>query len=220
MVILAIETTSKIGALALTQDDIILDEVIISSEYQHSSGMIRALNQLLMHTGISIPSIDVVAVSIGPGSFTGIRIGVAMGMGLSQGLGIPLIGIETMEAMIFAENYTHEKVCVLIDSGRSAFYAGLFSKEESCYVRIKDYVSLAVEDISDYAGDNACFIAGNAEEVIRMTGISERKIIIKKNTIPLAKNVAQLAYHKVLLKNKDVAAKPIYVQPFKKQNIK
>lgn len=194
MLVLGIETTSRIGSLALIKDGISLGEEIISEDFHHSSGIMPALRNLLSETNIFVKDIDAIGVSIGPGSFTGIRIGVSTGIGLSSALNKPIIGVETMDSVIYSYHESKNKVCVALDAGRGNIYAGIYKKEKNNYKRIRDYICCKSELLPDYSKD--AFILS---ETNRLRAI----------------NIAMLAFNMIKSGQEAGEVKPLYVRPFK-----
>lgn len=97
--ILGIETVTKIGSLAVVEDSKVLGRITIDTQLRHNAKIISSLSDLLNSLGINISNIDAIAVDIGPGSFTGIRVGLATAMGLAQPDGKQLVGVCSLEVL-------------------------------------------------------------------------------------------------------------------------
>ena len=193
MIVLGIETTSKIGSLAIARGGIVLDEKIISEESHHSSGFIPTIKELTKSLGLSVQDIDGIGVSTGPGSFTGIRIGIAAGLGLSNSLHIPIVGIETMQVILNEYTGSDNEVCVTLDAGRGNMYARLFEKKRDHYLPVKDYL----------CGNPAQLIEYKREEVP----------VFGEKLFPHAGAVARLAHEKIVSGQTTETIKPLYVRP-------
>src|SRR5262245_32316951 len=125
MVVLALDTTTRAGSCALVRDGVVTIER--SSETQeHASRLPRELMTLLDEAAVVLADIDVFAVATGPGSFTGLRIGIATMQGLAFAGGKPLIGISTLDAL--AHQAGSPRTATWIDAWRGDVYAALYEQ--------------------------------------------------------------------------------------------
>ena len=127
MRIVAMDAATRYSGLAIVEDETVRGEWLVSSGLTHSQRLMPALDFLLQETGFRMQDMQAVVVSQGPGSFTGLRIGLATARALAQGLGIPLVGVPTLElwAASFAGNGL---VMPLLDARRQEFYMALYRK--------------------------------------------------------------------------------------------
>ncbi len=134
MNILAIDTSSLNATVAVLNDEKLLGEFIISNKNTHSQIIMPMLDEMLKFAGIDIDDIDVFATAIGPGSFTGLRIGIASAKALAQGSCKKIIGISSLNAL--AENVYEEGkiICPIIDARRGDVYNALYLNGE-CIVK-------------------------------------------------------------------------------------
>ncbi len=128
--VLAIETSQLCGGVAIVEDEV-LGEVILSSKETHSKRLLSAISYLLKRLGLKLKDLSAIAVSIGPGSFTGLRIGLATAKGLCLGSGIPLIGIGTLEAMAANIYLIDRPICPIIDARRKQIYTAIYRFKNS-----------------------------------------------------------------------------------------
>ena len=128
MKILGIETSVKIGSLALIEGDDLVARSDIDTRLNHSARLIPVLNELLQTAGWGIDDLDGVGVGLGPGSFTGIRVGLAAGQGIAFGASIPLIGIGRCSAMARGSSAPVGPVVTLLDAGRGRVYGAGYRK--------------------------------------------------------------------------------------------
>lgn len=136
MLLLAFETSAKAGSVALMQEDRLLAESYQNSGLTHSQTLLSMAESMIKSCDLTPQDVQAVAVAAGPGSFTGVRIGVAAAKGFSWGLEIPCCGVSTLEAM--AENlgiYEGTVVCVM-DARRSQVYNALFRAEKGVLTRM------------------------------------------------------------------------------------
>jgi len=128
MKILGIETSVKIGSLALLDGEDLAARSDIDTEMNHSARLVPVLNQLLRIAGWKIGDLDGVGVGLGPGSFTGIRVGLAAGEGVAYGASIPLAGIGSFQAMVRGSSAPDGPVVTLLDGGRGRIYGAGYKK--------------------------------------------------------------------------------------------
>lgn len=135
MLILAIDTSTNIGSVALVESEKgILGEITINNRTTHSEMIMKMIDTLLDISKVDRKKIEKIAVGIGPGSFTGIRIGVAVAKGLAYSLDIPIVGVNELE--ILASNYSGDgKIISMIDARKERVFYGIYKRENG---KLKD----------------------------------------------------------------------------------
>lgn len=128
MRIVSIDAATRYSGLAILDDEVLRGEWLVSSGLTHSQRLMPALDFLLQETNLTIQEIDALVVSQGPGSFTGLRIGLATARALAQGLQIPLVGVPTLELWAAAFAGGDGLVLPLLDARRNEFYMALYRK--------------------------------------------------------------------------------------------
>lgn len=138
MIILAIDTTSPYCGVALFRGNTCLGEININGGNTHSVVLMPAIDTLLKGANIKITDIDLFAVTAGPGSFTGVRIGVSTVKGLAMGMNKPVICLSTLRCI--AENLSGFSgiLCPVMDARRGQFYNALFTCEDGRIERITE----------------------------------------------------------------------------------
>jgi tRNA threonylcarbamoyladenosine biosynthesis protein TsaB len=131
MLTLAFDTSSKTAAVALLQDDVILYDTIINVGLNHSEVLLPAIDQACLQTRIKIAEIDLFACTIGPGSFTGLRIGVSTLKGLVLGTGKPAVGISSLAALALNVSRSSKIICSVMDAGRGQVYIAYYLYNEN-----------------------------------------------------------------------------------------
>ncbi|MBW1996723.1 MAG: tRNA (adenosine(37)-N6)-threonylcarbamoyltransferase complex dimerization subunit type 1 TsaB [Deltaproteobacteria bacterium] len=161
--ILCINTsTLQYGMAFVDERGSVLTEYFLSPKSNSFTAFMPSLDYVLRTRGIEIKELKAVIVSRGPGSFTGLRVGLSAAKGICQGLQIPIIGVSSLESMALQIPYPSEAVCAIIDSRRGEVFAGLFTlSEEGRLVRTRDDTPLRFEDLVSFAGDKAIFIGNN-----------------------------------------------------------
>ena len=125
MNVLAIDTSTETLALAAHRGDS-WASLCLRRGLQHSSGLLPLAESLLRELGMNASDLELLVCSRGPGSFTGIRIGLATAMGISYGRGIPLVGVSTLDAIALPWAAWEGDVCAVLDARKGKYYAGLF----------------------------------------------------------------------------------------------
>ena len=128
---LAFDTSSKTIAVALLRDDIILYDAIINVDLNHSEVLLPAIDQVCRQTRIKISEIDLFACTIGPGSFTGLRIGVSTLKGLMLATGKPAVGISSLTALALNLGKSSKIICSVMDAGRGQVYTAYYRYNEN-----------------------------------------------------------------------------------------
>ncbi len=136
MVILAIETSTGVGSIALLEatrqeenldpKGKILAEYTLNVSANHSARLMPAIDYLLREVSLSIRDIQGISLALGPGSFTGLRIGVSTVKGLAYALKVPVVGIPTLDALAQNVRYASSLVCPLLDARKKEVYAALY----------------------------------------------------------------------------------------------
>lgn len=145
MLILAFETSAKAGSAALWQNGKLLGESYQNTGLTHSQTLLSMAEDLIKRCGYTPQQVQAVAVAAGPGSFTGVRIGVAAAKGFAWGLEIPCCGVSTLEAM--AENFgAYEGYVVpVMDARRSQVYNAVFRAEKGVLSRVTEDRAISLE---------------------------------------------------------------------------
>ena len=126
MKILGIDTSTPIGSVALIDDDNLVAEHTLNIVQAHSSRLMPAIDTVLKWSDITAVDLDGCAVGVGPGSFTGVRIGVATIKSLCYALDKPIVGVSTLEAVAYNLRWTNGVICPLFDARRSEVYGAIF----------------------------------------------------------------------------------------------
>ena len=148
MLILAFETSAKAGSVALLDDKKLLGESYQNTGLTHSQTLMVMAEDLLKQCGKAVSDITAVAVAEGPGSFTGVRIGVAAAKGFAWGGQLPCYGVSTLEAMAEHLSIWEGYVCPCMDARRSQVYNTLFYVNQGKIERIREDRAIALSDLA------------------------------------------------------------------------
>lgn len=145
MKILAIESATMVASVALISDETLLAEYTVNHKKTHSQTLLSMIDEIVSMTEMPLEDLDAIAVSGGPGSFTGLRIGSATGKGLGLALDKPLIHIPTLEAMAYQFCGTDYVICPMMDARRQQVYSGIYK----CDKDIEVLYDQSIEQIED-----------------------------------------------------------------------
>ncbi len=164
MKILAIDTTASPVSAAVLNDGFLEGEFFLNVKTTHSQTLMPTVEALLKMTNTDISDIDVFAVDAGPGSFTGVRIGVASVKGMTMPLDKPCAAVSTLEAMAYSMPYREGIVCAVMDARCAQVYNALFSLEDGVPRRLCDDRALSIaeleQELAGY-GDCTVYLAGD-----------------------------------------------------------
>lgn len=160
MKILALDTSGLVCSVAVMEDDRLLSEFSIQHKITHSELLLPMMDEIRNRISLDLDTVDAVAVSAGPGSFTGLRIGCATAKGLCLAMNKPLIAVPTLDAMAYQFYGNDSIICPMMDARRSQVYTGIYTfvpgKEDEKQFEttfsmkiIKEQAAMAVEDIAE-----------------------------------------------------------------------
>ena len=200
MLILAIDTATKIGSVALYEDKTgIIGEINLYVKVNHSNVIMKAVDSLFDLSGYTIKDVDKIAVTTGPGSFTGIRIGVAIAKGLAYSLKKPIIGINELDILAETGEEREGLIVPLIDARKERVYYSQYKYENRKLVRKEEYKDGELRDILEkLKGEKVVFIGDGAivnQELIKEIMGEDNIVFSKVNSIPRAAMAAQMALH-------------------------
>ncbi len=149
MKILAVDSSAKACSAAIVEDDKIIGSFFINTSLTHSQTLVPMVENLLSCTSLSLSDIDRLAVSAGPGSFTGVRIGVSAIKGMAMPLGLPCAGVSTLAAMAHNLSGCDCVACAVMDARCNQVYNALFGISGGKIERLCDDRALAISDLCE-----------------------------------------------------------------------
>ena len=148
MLILAFESSAKPASAALVKDGQLLSQYMQCSALTHSRTLLPMAEDMLKNAELSLSDVDLIAVAHGPGSFTGIRIGVSTVKGLAWAAEKPCVGVSTLEAMAWHGLAAGGYICPVMDARRSQVYNAIFRIENGRPVRMTEDRPIALDELS------------------------------------------------------------------------
>ena len=144
MIILAISTSSSNASVSLLEDDKLIKELNISDQRTHSEKLMPLIEELFKTTNLQLSQVNLIACDIGPGSFTGIRIGVASVKAMAEAKEIPVVGVSSLEALAYNVR-GFDYICSIIDARNNQVYSAIFTKN---YELISDYFADNINNLT------------------------------------------------------------------------
>ena len=166
MKILSINTSSNICAAAILEDTYLIKEIAIDDANTHSIKLMPTIDDLLQSTNLSISDIDLFACDKGPGSFTGIRIGISTIKAFCDVTNTPSVGISSLEALAYSSNFKG-LICALIDAKHDNVYYGLFEHKNGVYTQIGEFLADNIHNITEILKicNKPVFFVGNGSMI-------------------------------------------------------
>lgn len=146
MRILGIESSSLVASVAVVTDEVLTAEYTVNFKKTHSQTLLPMLDEVVQMVELDLETVDAIAVSGGPGSFTGLRIGSATGKGLGLALKKPLIHVPTVDAMAYNLYGCAALVCPIMDARRNQVYTGIYDNQQG-FLTVKSQCAMDLEEL-------------------------------------------------------------------------
>ncbi len=202
MLIFGIDTCCMAATAALVDEKVLLAQTVVNHGKTHSQMMMPQVEEMFKICGIDPKSVDAFAAAVGPGSFTGVRIGVATAKAMAQAAQKPCIAVSTLEALAYSSKYFDGIVAPILDARRNQVYNALFDCKKGISTRITPDRALALSELLEelkaynkdviFMGDGTLVFEDEIREVL-----GERAFFAPKTTrMNLAGAVAELGLEK------------------------
>ena len=162
MKILALDTATNSCSVAATDDGVLCAESTIHKNQTHSKHLMELIHSVLEIAGFSVRDLDGLAVTIGPGSFTGLRIGISTIKGLAHALGKPVVGVSTLEALALQCGQTPYLICPLLDARKGEVYAATYRFDADQLVQETNARAMRPEAVTEDINSPCMFIGTGA----------------------------------------------------------
>lgn len=215
-IILHIETATTNCSVSISKED----ETLFLKEdnnknYSHAESLHVFIDAVLKESNIALTDLDAIAVSKGPGSYTGLRIGVSAAKGLCFALNKPLISVPTLQALAYQAKVENGIIVSMLDARRMEVYSCIF---DSHYNQIRDTEAEILDHNSfrDYLENDKVYFIGNGVDKTKDILATHRNAIFIENKVPSANEMGLLAYNKYKISDfEDVAYfEPYYLKDF------
>ena len=162
MIILGIECSALSAGAAVTENGKLLSECFINCGLTHSETLMPMIDNALMSAGKSIEEVDLIAVSDGPGSFTGLRIGIGTVKGLAMGAGKSVLGISPLEALCYNVKGYMGNIAAIMDARRGQVYCGVYRWKGDVLQNVIPVCAMALDELLEKMSDGAMFLGDGA----------------------------------------------------------
>lgn len=224
MLVLGIETATLVAGVALYGKDKVISEHFINNRKTHSQNLMPMVKEVLEEGGITPKDLDGIAVSMGPGSFTGLRIGMATAKTLGQVLNKPVIGVPTLDALANNLFGVSGIICPILDAKKNQVYSAFYQMEEGKLGLQTEYMAIGVEEVCakirtqvSLNGGKVTFL-GDGVPVFKELILQELGDVAQFandiNSLPRGASIAQLG-HAYLAQGKTdsyISLQPLYIR--------
>jgi tRNA threonylcarbamoyl adenosine modification protein YeaZ len=218
--ILGIETSGPVSGVYLSEEDRLIGSSVLNLKNIHSRQLASMIDQLLNNLSLTYQNLSHVAISAGPGSFTGLRIGYSLMKGLVQALEIPVIEIPTLDIWAFQHGATDLPVLSVIDAYRNEIFCSFYRWQNGCMLSEGKPEVLPIEELQARLAGPTVLVGGDlvrlSEKIVQLK-LEAVKMQFPVKTEPEPAALLSLAYMKIL--NREFGnterCEPIYMRPFK-----
>ncbi len=212
--ILNIETATKNCSVSLAKNgQTVVCKEISELGYSHAEKLHLFIQEVLQESGVALSQLSAIAVSQGPGSYTGLRIGVSTAKGLSYALQIPLIAVDTLLALAHQVSECDGYIVPMIDARRMEVYSAIFdsNKQKIREVQAEIITAESFESISE-----TIYFIGDSNEKVKSVLIKPNFVYLDTIQYPSSKEMSNISYQKFIEKNfEDIAYfEPYYLKDF------
>jgi tRNA threonylcarbamoyladenosine biosynthesis protein TsaB len=212
--ILNIETATKNCSVAVAKDGkTILCKEIAEEGYSHAERLHVFIEAIIKEAGIALQDLSAIAVSQGPGSYTGLRIGVSAAKGLCYALDIPLIAVDTLQALASQVTISSGLIIPMIDARRMEVYSAIFSPTLE---KKREVLAQIIDDNSFEDKQETLYFIGDCAEKCKSVLTKENHVFLEEIVYPSAKEMSALSFEKFKISDTvDVAYfEPYYLKDF------
>lgn len=224
MLILALDSTALVGSVALCDNQKLISEITVNTGHTHSETLLPMVESLLSICGYTVDDIDLFACTTGPGSFTGVRIGVATIKGLAYGRGKPCVGVSTLDALAYNAIMCNGLLCPVMNARRMQVYNATFTCQDGVMTRLCPDRALAISELGEEIihTDVPVYLTGDGADLVYHALTQNNpawadKLVLLPERIKHQSgySVAQIAWRMALegQTTTDAALSPIYLRP-------
>ena len=191
MTLLAIDTSSAYASIALFDGRAVIAEETWLAQRRHDDRLFPSIEALLAQSGMPLSSLRLIAVAIGPGSFTGVRVGIAAAQGIARGSGAACVGVETLDVIAHPFAALGRRVCAIVPAGRGEHYAGMYRARHGSFERTTPILVGTVSDLARHVAMDTVF----AGEIDGATAAELHDLIGPNAVIPSSASLTRRAGH-------------------------
>ena len=219
MKILAIDTSTRVGSIAVVQGSLLKAQQMLNVGATHNQRLLPGIERILADAGWSLDDLDGFAVSLGPGSFTGLRIGLSMIKGLAWATNKPLAGVPTLDALAANVSFVPHKICPILDARKGEIYTAFYCQgDEGMPRRLTSYMAIKPEQLLALISETTVLIGDGllsyGDYLKRELG---NRLVVPPPHLSVihASSVAWLGWHRLRSGESDDVSNctPLYVRP-------
>lgn len=217
MIILALESSALTASVAVCDGERLLGEYTLNNGNTHSETLLPIVESLLKFLKLSVSDVDLFACSVGPGSFTGIRIGVATLKGLAFASEKPCVGVSTLEAMAYNLSVPNGLICPVMNARRKQVYAALFREKDGNLERLMPDSAISIEELDKLLADynEPVYLVGDGYDITLQNlshPVGDTPQRLRYQSAASVAKAAWLAYQSGTYSS-DGEISPIYLRP-------
>lgn len=218
MIVLSIDSSSLVTTVALLKDEHILGEYTLNFKREHSVILMEKVEMLLNDCEVDIDEVDGFVVSKGPGSFTGLRIGMATIKGLSMGSNKPYVSISSLDVLANSLLNFNGIICPIMDALRDSVYTCLYKNIDGKLTRISDYSALSLDELAtllNEKGENVIFTGDGVfkHKDFLLNNVNNSMLAPKHLSIIRASSLGELGMAELKAGNvDDMNSSPLYLK--------
>jgi tRNA threonylcarbamoyladenosine biosynthesis protein TsaB len=219
MKILAIDTSTRVGSIAVVQGSLLKAQQILNVSATHNQRLLPGIERILADAGWSLEDLDGFAVSLGPGSFTGLRIGLSISKGLAWATNKPLVGVPTLDALAANVSFVPHKICPILDARKGEIYTAFYRQGDGGIpFRLTSYMAIKPEQLLALISETTVLIGDGllsyGDYLKRELG---NRLVVPPPHLSVihASSVAWLGWHRLRSGESDDVSSctPLYVRP-------
>jgi tRNA threonylcarbamoyladenosine biosynthesis protein TsaB len=165
MRVLAVETSTLAGGVALVDGERLVAEYLLDISVTHSERLLAAIDTVMADAGWTPGDLQGLAVAVGPGSFTGLRVGISTVKGLALALGIPVAAVPTLDAIAAAVPWASLPVCPLLQARRHEVYAAFYRWNGEGFGRQSEYLALTPDELASRLTEPTLLVGDGADAI-------------------------------------------------------
>ncbi len=219
MKILGIDTSTHSTSVCVIEDDKLICEYTVNTKKTHSQKLMIMIESMIKESDLTIKDIDVIAICIGPGSFTGLRISMATAKAIAQVRNLPIVAVDSLESLAFNMNHCDKTICSILDAQKNQVYTGKYRFENGEFKTLEEIkvtkIDELIEEISN--NDEEFILVGEAVSIYKDKLIQVKNISLAapSNNISKASSLCVLGAMKYK-NNQDVhdcyTVNPMYIR--------
>ncbi|MHB1419518.1 MAG: tRNA (adenosine(37)-N6)-threonylcarbamoyltransferase complex dimerization subunit type 1 TsaB [Bacillota bacterium] len=221
MRVLGVDSATSVASVAIVEDDQVRAEIFLNTGTKHAQSLMIVVNQVLENAGLTLSALDGLAVVLGPGSFTGLRIGLATVKGLALVTGLPVIGIPTLDGLAMNAAGMPGLICPILNARKNEVYTAIYRSEGLGMKRVSDYLAVGPQILAGQltGSDEQVTFLGDGwpvyREILQATLGDRIRAVFFTNALPRASQIAWLGLSRLRAGEKDDlhGLTPLYIRP-------